>query len=40
MDETGVKLLMFYVYLYRFGIIIFVFYPEEVVRKCSLKICF
>ena len=28
---------MFYVYMFHFGIITFVFYPEAVVRRCSLK---
>ena len=28
---------MFYVYLYHFGVITFAFYPETVVRMCSLK---
>ena len=28
---------MFYVYMLHFGIITFAFYPEAVVRRCSLK---
>ena len=28
---------MFYVYMFHFGIITFAFYPEAVVRRCSLK---
>ena len=31
---------MFYVYLYQFGIIMFVFYPEAVASTFSLKSCF
>ena len=29
---------MFYIYLFHFGIIIFVFYPEAVVPRCSLTV--
>ena len=34
------KIIILYIYLYYFGIIRFVFYPEAVVRKCYLKSCF
>ena len=26
-----------YIYSYHFGVIVFMFYPEAVVRRCSLK---
>ena len=31
---------VFYIYSYLFGIIIFVFHPEAVIRRCSLKAVF
>ena len=37
LDEMGKNIIMFYTYSFHFGIIIFVFYPEAVVRRCSLK---
>ena len=40
LDEMGLDIIMFYVYLYQFGIIILVFYSEAVIRRCSLKSCF
>ena len=40
LDEIGYDRIMFCVYLHQFGIITFVFYPEAVVRRCSLKCCF
>ena len=40
LHEMEKDIIMFYVYLYHFGIIIFVFYLQAVVRWCSLKSCF
>ena len=34
------QLITLYIYLYHFGITIFVFYPEAVVRRCSFETCF
>ena len=39
LDEMGQDIIIFYIYLFHFGIIIFVFYPEAIVRRCSLKRC-
>ena len=40
LDEMVQDKIIFYIYSYHFGIIISVFYPEAVVRGCSLKRCF
>ena len=33
--EMGYDLIMFHIYLFQFGIIIFAFFPEAVERRCS-----
>ena len=37
--KWGKDIIMFHIYSFHFGIFTFVFYPETIVRRCSLKIC-
>ena len=39
LDEMGSDIIMLHIYLFHFGIVIFVFYPEVVEWRCSLKTC-
>ena len=38
LDEMGYDIIILYIFSFHFGTIIFVFYPEAVVRRWSLKV--
>ena len=39
LEEMGRDVTLFYIYLFHFAIIIFVFCPDIVISRCSLKKC-